>query len=788
MAQLKLLRRYRPPNSRFPAVLLALLVIFCGSVKAEETESVPLQLEVELNGFPTHAIGAFALLPDGNIGSPRSELIELGIAVAAGSLDDIIPLNTVPGLSYVYDEEAQSIELMVGEASRIAKKLDAFGDTELIEAESSIGAMLNYTAYGAASYTVEEAVAGLNGGSVSLDARAFSPMGTLRQTGVVGTTTFADMTALRLDTTWSYSDQKRALTYHLGDIVSGGLNWTRPIRIGGGQVQRNFSLRPDLITMPLPLIEGSAKVPSMLDVYIDGNKAYSSKVQEGPFKLDNIPVYTTAGTVRVALTDTTGREIETETEFITSPKLLKHDLYDYSVEAGVVRRGFGSDSFGYADEPVALGSLRYGISDILTGEAHGEIGMDVVSVGAGLLFNGGKLGLFNGAVAASTYDDEQGVFAQLGWEASYGNLGISAAVSRTFGDFKDLAAIPEDRNAAGKNNAGVPKALERLTLTYSFPALKAGIGASFVHQESGDGKQSLLFNGSYSQSFENGWTVYGTAYADFGDDEDLGAFMGVSIPFGSLSSSANASISRENSAATAEISKPLSNDDMPVAWRVAHSESSSRITSADGIVKTNYASLQGSVSKTGQSLRANAIVEGAIAAAGGSIMYGRKIDDSFAIVDVGAANVPVQFENRPAGVTGSNGKILLPQLNAFQKNKISIDVEKLPLMADVGETEITVVPREMSGVVVAFGVKTDQLAALVILTDAAGNFLPESSEVFLDGGSESFLIGYDGQVYLTGIGAANDIKVKHRDGVCSASFAFKSGGDAQTVVGPIKCI
>ena len=34
-----------------------------------------------------------------------------------------------------------------------------------------------------------------------------------------------------------------------------------------------------------------------------------------------------------------------------------------SVEAGVVRRDFGSESFGYGDEPVGLASLRYGMTD-----------------------------------------------------------------------------------------------------------------------------------------------------------------------------------------------------------------------------------------------------------------------------------------------------------------------------------------------------------------------------------------------------------------------------------------
>jgi outer membrane usher protein len=42
------------------------------------------------------------------------------------------------------------------------------------------------------------------------------------------------------------------LTYRAGDTINGGLAWTRPIRIGGLQAQRNFGLRRFVITPPLP--------------------------------------------------------------------------------------------------------------------------------------------------------------------------------------------------------------------------------------------------------------------------------------------------------------------------------------------------------------------------------------------------------------------------------------------------------------------------------------------------------------------------------------------------------
>jgi outer membrane usher protein len=797
-------RRSRPsrrPTRFLAAVALALaLGWWAGQAAAQDTaqeaEPVPLQLEIKVNRIPLNAIGAFALLPDGKIGSMRSELTEIGVALPDGPPEEIIPLDAIAGLSYVYDEDNQVIELEIADGRRLAKAIDAVPEKEDLQPVAATGMVVNYTAYGNASYKVSDSALGLNGGSINLDARAFSPYGTLRQTGIVGTTTFSDFTALRLDTSWSYADEKRALNYRLGDIVSGGLNWTRPVRLGGAQVRRNFDLRPDLITMPVPTVEGSAKVPSTLDVYIDGMKAYSGAVSEGPFRLDNVPVYTSEGTVRVVLTDSTGREVSSETDFITSPQLLKRGLSDFSAEVGALRHDFGVDSFGYDERLAALGSLRYGILDILTGEAHVEYGDgqlsgadSLISGGAGLLFNAGKFGLVNVAGAASTFGGDTGVFAHLGWEGHYGPVGLTATVSRTFGEFNDLAAISV-LGKDGRPDPAVrqPRELEQIAVSYSMPKIKAGMGASLVHQVAGDGTRSLILSGSYSQTLFDDVTLYATAYADFGDDKNLGIFAGVSIPLGDdISATTSASATDKGIGGSADIAKAFGDEDIPYAWRVGHAEGDDRLTQANAAAKLGKATVQGMITQRDDSVRANMTVEGALALADGTVMAGRRIDDSFAIVNVGAANVPVEFENRAAGVTDGSGRLLLPQLNSYHKNRISIDVSDLPLTADVGETEITVVPREMAGVTVSFGVRAEQQAALVVLVDPSGRHIPESSEVYLEGAAEPFLVGYDGQVYLTGVKDRNAITVKTTDSECRANFDFKAEGDTQVAIGPLTC-
>ena len=781
---------WRLTNFGFVLPLAVIASLSFANAETTETDQVQLQLDVRVNGYSLNLIAAFLQMPDGKIAATRAELVELGVAVPGdGVPEEIVVLDSLPDVSYVYDDAMQSIELELPNDLRLAKKLEAAGEDEFIAAQSSTGLVVNYTGYGAANYDLPSGLETFNGASLSLDARAFSNYGSIRQTGIIGTTTFSEFTALRLDTTWQYSDQASMLSYRLGDIISGGLSWTRPVRLGGAQVQRNFALRPDLITMPLPSFEGSAEVPSTLTVFVGGVQAYSSDVEPGPFKVDRLPVFTNSGTARIVLTDSTGREVASEQDFFTSPDLLTKDLYDFSLEAGVVRRDFGSESFGYDNSPVAIASLRYGISDIVTGEAHAEVSRDLIDIGIGGLFSAGRLGTFDTAVAGSLFDGNKGVFVRAGWSGHFGDLGMNVSTQRTFGDFFDMAAATALPATPGPLVSSVPRAIDQASIGYTFRDWESGVGANFIHQLDTAGKRSLIVSGNFSQNFPHEITGFITGFADFGDAREYGAFIGFSMPFGEkISVSSGVDVSRTGWSAVAEASRQ--NDGKPgsYGWRVSHGEGDHRTTEANGSVASSVGRASGQVKKLDDVVSANLAVEGAAVVAGGGLFFGNQIYDSFAIVDAGAPGVPVEYENRLVGKTGANGKLLLPQLRSFQKNKIAIDVENLPLNALAPESETIVVPAELSGIVVDFGVKADAAGAVVILKDAAGEFIAAGSEVVLVGSEEPFVVGYDGEVYVTGIAAENILSVKVGDGSCQVKFAFTPETETQTTIGPLQCL
>src|SRR5262249_15236017 len=157
-----------------------------------------------------------------------------------------------------------------------------------------------------------------------------------------------------------------------GDVTTGSLPWTTAVRLGGITIAKNFRMRPDLVTYPLPEFAGQAAVPTTVDLLINGQPRLSSDVAPGPYAIDVMPFVNGAGSATLITTDALGRQISTTLPFYVATSLLQQGLVDYSASAGLLRSQFGQQSFGYG-APAASGTLRYGFSNSITFEGHGEL-------------------------------------------------------------------------------------------------------------------------------------------------------------------------------------------------------------------------------------------------------------------------------------------------------------------------------------------------------------------------------------------------------------------------------
>jgi outer membrane usher protein len=184
---------------------------------------------------------------------------------------------------------------------------------------------------------------------------------------------------------------------------------------------------------------------------------------------------------------------------------------------------------------------------------------------------------------------------------------------------------------------------------------------------------------------------------------------------------------------------------------------------------------------------ASAEITGSIAATADGIFLANHIDDGFAVVDVGAEDVPIMLENRKVAVTDGSGKALITGLRAYEPSKISIDAVNVPLGTEITETERLAVPRERAGVRVAFNAKSTRGAALVVIKLADGSYPRAGSRVVLQGSDAEYVVGYDGQVYLEGLTGAHSLSIALEGGSCRAELTYEPSDDTFTTIDPVIC-
>ena len=605
---------------------------------------------------------------------------------------------------------------------------------------------------------------------------------------------------VRLDTTYTYSDPRRMVTYMAGDVISGGLAWTRPVRLGGLRAFRDFHLRSDLVTQPLASVSDSAGVPSTVDVWVNGLKTFATEVGPGPFQIDGIGGGYGPGEARIVLRDASGRERVSVVKLFSSPALLRPGLVDFSVEAGLPRVSYATDQDRYlTDRPAGTASLRAGLTNWLTAEAHAEGATGLVNGGAGMVLRTGGFGIASLALAASESDRGNGFQSYASFETAIGALNLSASSQLTFRNYEDLASLtasshdnkpfrpnflgngelPPFGDRPGKGNRA-PRMLNRLSVSTSLQF--GSVSASYMDYQPFEGRRSRLLTASFSRELFASGYFDASAFFDLDRHRGSGVLAGLSFPLGgTIRSSTRAASGPDGIGAVTEVSKPLESEAGSFGWRLGGGANRQY---ANATYRSAVARVDGVIDRVGDRAVASASVNGAIAAIGSDVFLSPAIDDAFAVVRTGAPGVPVLYENRKVGKTDSRGRLLVG-LRSYEKNQLAIDPTDLPVDADVGVTKSFVVPAGRGGVAVDLTVAEESDSAVLILSNADGRVVAVGSQGRLSSGQE-FTVGYDGRAYVQGLSATNRAEVTTDLGTCVATFAFTAKPGTQQTI-PVMC-
>ncbi|WCM92953.1 fimbria/pilus outer membrane usher protein [Acidovorax sp. NCPPB 2350] len=580
---------------------------------------------------------------------------------------------------------------------------------------------------------------------------------------------------LRYETAWTDIDPVATTAWGAGDVITGALGWSTPVRLGGVQWSRNFAARPDLVTYPMPEFAGQAAVPSAVDVFVNGFRAGRHNVQPGPFTLGELPAVSGAGTASVITTDALGRQVVTSVPFYVSSELLRPGLTDYSLSLGALRRGYGLRNFAYG-RPIAAGVYRRGMTDAVTLETQAQAGRGLAVLGAGGLLRWGLLGVFNASLThgrsrppGSTGSDRDGGWQ---WSAGYqyhtpgGGISIQQIQRNPgFGDAGDyggdtLRPYRRTRQINASLNVGA-----------------GSLGAGWIDLRGAGGERSRIAYASYS--------------TPLGRDAFLSVTTGRTVETGETQLrmqltylldtqlTAQGALTRSGGALQGEVSMQRSlASDGGVGWHLGHTRSgatggsmgqSYRLASLQ--YQGRHGMVQGGVFGTSDDTTRWAGASGSLGLMDGYAFAANRVTDGFALVSTdGAPDVPITFNHQPAGRTDAQGYLLVPNVPAFYPARYAIDPLSLPVDVHTPTLERRLAVARGTGALVHLPVLRMRTATLT-LVDAQGEPLPPGSAVLHEQGRVPTVVGWDGVVYLTTLHPHNTLVARTPDGLeCRAAF------------------
>ncbi|HEY0300132.1 MAG TPA: fimbria/pilus outer membrane usher protein, partial [Rhizomicrobium sp.] len=519
-------------------------------VPAAGQASNTLLLELWINGATRHAVVAVTM--EGAALKARADDLRRAGLVLPAETPAVVDLRALPGATAKIDMPGQLLLLTVASRALAGEVYDLQPAPERPQASSLTGATLHYDLSAATDDATRFGRSASGGANLALD--LFSQSGLFRVSGFARTAASGGM-AVRLDTAFEIDDPEGPSRLVLGDAVSGAVSWSRAVRFAGVQYASDFSLRPDLVTQPLPAFFGEAAVPTTVEVFAGAVRVFEQDVAPGPFEIRNLPVVTGGGTASIVTRDVLGRQTTQSLSLYTTTDLLAPGLTSFAFDLGLLRKDYGVASFGYST-PIASAIVRRGLAGGWTVEAHGEAAPRQALAGVGLARSLGAFGAFSLDGAVSTGGAGTGWLGAATLEGGSGIFHVFGSLAAASASYRDLASLD-----------GTPPARLRWQLGASASFREAGsLSLSWIGDRTWRGTAAQYLSASYSVSLPGELFLGLTGLRDVGAGK-WSAQLFLTVPFGGGYASGTLSAAPDGNSALLSYDRPV-DPDGGVGYRV----------------------------------------------------------------------------------------------------------------------------------------------------------------------------------------------------------------------------
>lgn len=757
------------------------------TTKATSKADRILPLEVIINGAKS---GTWLLLErDGAIYAPQDAFEEWRVQLPPGTLpidftlydQTYWPLAALPGYQFKLDFASQSADIQFSPEVFAATRMVKEASDKPVVSPVLPSLFFNYDA----NYTTSD----LRDSATISELGMLAEFGASNSWGVLTSShagrnltsdnnSYTPHSWVRLETTYTRDFPDDNHTLRLGDTITRAGMWGRNVYYGGIQYGSNFALTPGFVSQPIPALTGISTAPSTVEMYINGVLRQVSNVPTGPFAIDNFPLLTGGGDVRMVVRDILGRETVIEQSFFTTPQLLAAGLNDWGIEAGTLRQemGVASDRYGPG---FASGTWRRGHTNDLTLEGRAEATSDLQTLGLGMVTTLPRQTLGKASLATSRGENQNGELWLLGFEHQTLRNSLS---------FQIQGASPNFRQLGQQQGAAPIK--QQLSGSWGYAAdSRSAYGIGFASLSQYGGNRVSTLSGNYSRRVGEKNSLNFILSRAINGASGTSAVVFFTMPLGD-NRIVNASVSGNGEQRDYYVSAMQhSNQENTLGWRALAGHQQNQSRAEGGLYYTGrYGRVSGDASTSPDQTTLRAGAMGGLVLADSTLFATQRVDQSFAVAEVaGYDNIGIGLGSNVLTHTDARGLALIPRLVPYQNNSITLNPAELPLSADISSIEHNVVPAWRSAVKAVFPVRSGRGALLKIVLDD-GDVAPAGATVQIEGDDEEFYVARRGAAFVTGLQTHNVVLLNWNGQQCKIDVTLPpETPDEIARLGPLPC-
>lgn len=675
---------------------------------------------------------------------PPELLAEIRLQAPEGSADSKgwVPVTAVAGEHYLLDRDGMLLEFTVMPQGFSQQRIDGrtgrqrmVGDIEKPAAMPAV--LLGY-----------EASAGASSGGAGWSALALEAGVSIGNSYCASRHLWREREGTtRLESNCTISWPEKRISLVLGDVVSQGSPLGGAVRYGGLRLGTDQSLQPYLLTQPLLGLEGSARLPSVLEVWTDQQLSMRTELAPGDFVIDGLPALSGSGEIRAVVTDLLGRQTVVTVPFYSDPLLLRPGLTDWSLEMGRLRVGAGTIDESYG-EAFGLATYRTGITSWWTAGGYVEGSQDHRRIAADSFLKLGKFGVLETSFSANRTDAIPGRGWVLGYTYRGRRWGFGLRELRRDGGYSDLA-WPEPGSA--------PRRDRQVSLTVQAGTGTLSLGG--VQQVDGAGQERSFVRAGLGMPVGPGHVSI-SALKSLGDEGRDSWMLMWFLPLGN--SSVSAWVDGQEDGLSPGIALQRSQPRGPgYGYRVAWQEDGGQGDRLDADLRWRSGMGDGFVraQRNGSGESIHASLAGTLLWAGGDLSPTPRFDGAYALVTLPAPGVRITHDNQVVASTDRNGRAVIPGLRPYEISRLGVIAEDLPMDVQLRQDAIALVAGRNQVVRADFQASARRSVTLRIV-DAAGVELTPGAVGKTEPDGGMWPLGYGGLLYLEWDGALEAIVVE----------------------------